>query len=319
MNEPLYAIISNDYYLLENEANKIIKQLEVDDFNVLSYDLETQGLDELYIEIMTISFLNDPKVIKIKNPWFFYEVRKDEDLSSLIKYFKNPKENTTLIFLLEKEIDNSIDVSKEAMKYLRFEHIEQIKKEDLFEYVKNLFLEKNYKIEDISINALLERTNYNLPTIISEVNKICIYAHDSKEITVEDIERLVPRNLEDNIFELSTAVVEKNKVKALEIYYDLIIKNIDPVSIISTLANKLKETITTKHLLEKKYSQKSVADYFNVSYGRAYYMVKNAKLNELVILNNYYDSLAELDFKIKSGQIDKKLGLELWLLEGLDA
>lgn len=318
MAEPLYAIVCKDKYLLENEANKIIKALKVDAFNVLTYDFDEQDLNEFYMEIMTVSFLSDLKVIKVKNPWFFYDVRKDEDIESLIKYFKNPKEDTTIIFLLEQEIDNSLRVSKEAKKYLRFEYLEEIDKSKLPEYVKNIFEDNDYTIDNEAITALLERTSYNFETIVNEVDKIMLYAYNNKKITLKDVELLVPRNLEDNIFELSTAVIDKNKTKALEIYYDLLVKNTDPISIIGNLAIKIKETITTKHLLNKKFSQQSISEYFNVSYGRAYYMVKNAKDNDLITLTNYYDSLANLDYKIKSGQIEKKLGLELWLLEGLD-
>lgn len=318
MKELLYAIVNQDSYLLESEANKIIKALNVDAFNVLTYDFDHQELDEFYVEIMTISFLSDNKVIKVKNPWFFYEERNDHDLETLIKYFRNPKDDTTIIFLLEKDIDSSLKISKEAKKYVRFEFIKDIDKEELPTYITNIFFEDGYSIEHSAIETLIERTSGDFQTIVNEIKKIKLYAYNNKKVSNKDVELLVPRNLEDNIFELSTAVVKKNKSKALEMYYDLLTKNIDPVSIIGNLATKIKETITTKHLLEQKMSQQSIADYFNASYGRAYYMILNAKEIDLNTLTKYYDSLADLDYKIKSGQIDKQLGLELWLLEGLD-
>jgi DNA polymerase-3 subunit delta len=84
------------------------------------------------------------------------------------------------------------------------------------------------------------------------------------------------------------------------------------------LAGKIKETITTKHLTSKGLSNQSIADYFNISSGRAYYMIQNANNQEFKFLEFCYKTLAELDYKIKSGQIDKNLGLELWLLGGYD-
>ncbi len=317
MFEPLYAIVSTDSYLLENEAQKIIKALKVDAFNILTFDFEQQELDEFLQEIMTISFLSDRKAIKIKNAWFFYEHR-NEDLTSLIKYFENPKDDTTIIFMLEKDVDASLPVSKAAKKFVRFEFLQEMDQKELPEFVKQLFEDDKYTIEKQAIEALLERTNYHMQSIVTEVEKIKLFAYDHRKITLKDIELLVPRNLEDNLFELSTAVIEKNKSKALEVYYDLLIKNIDPVSIISNLAIKIKETITTKHLLDQKLSQQSIADYFNASYGRAYYMIRNANQISLETLSLYYDSLADLDYEIKSGKKDKTLGLELWLLEGLD-
>ena len=80
------------------------------------------------------------------------------------------------------------------------------------------------------------------------------------------------------------------------------------------ISYKVKEIITTKHLIEQGYNEKSIMDYFNVSKGRAYYMIKNANSLAMPELKKYYDTLADLDYKIKSGEIDPKLGLELWLL-----
>lgn len=318
MHDSLYAIIGENIFLVESEVEKIIEKIDVEPFNILSYDLEEAELQEFLQEITTVSLLSDNKVIKVKNPWFFYE-SKNEDLTSLIKYFKNPKHDTVVIFMLTEEINDEMLISKEAKKFVRFERVESLKVEEYPTYVKNYFERLGYKIEKEAIVELLNRVENNYQKLHGELDKLELLALDSKSITVKDVELLVPRNLEDNIFELSTAVIEKNKTKAINAYYDLMNKNVDPVTIISNLASKLKETITTKHLLSKGLNQQSVAEYFSVSSGRAYYMVKNANIQNFVELEKSFYSLVELDFKIKSGQIDKKLGLELWLLEGFDA
>lgn len=317
MHDSLYAIIGENIFLVESEVEKIISEIDVEPFNILSYDLEESELQEFFQEITTISLLSDNKVIKVKNPWFFYEER-DEDLKPLINYFKNPKTDTVVIFMLTEDVNNGLLVSKEAMKFVRFKTVESLKQTDYPKYVEDYFKNIGYHIEKEAVTELLNRVEYNYQKLHGELDKLELLALDSKEITLNDVLLLVPRNLEDNIFELSTAVIEKNKTKAISSYYDLMNKNIDPVTIISNLANRLKETITTKHLLSKGYNQQSVSEYFNVSSGRAYYMVRNANVQNFVELEKSYYSLTELDFKIKSGQIDKKLGLELWLLEGFD-
>ncbi len=318
MHDSLYAIIGENLFLVESEVEKIISKLDVLPFNILSYDLEEAELQEFLQEITTVSLLSDNKVIKVKNPWFFYEKRAD-DLTPLIKYFKNPKSDTVVIFMLTKDINNELLVSKEAKKFVRFETVQALKREDYPNYVVNYFKNIGYKIDKEAVTLLLNRVEYNYQKLHGELDKLELLALDSKNITLNDVSLLVPRNLEDNIFELSTAVIERNKTKAINAYYDLININIDPVVIVGNLASKLKETITTKYLLSKGMNQQSIAEYFGVSSGRAYYMVKNANIQNFVELEKSYYSLTELDYKIKSGQIDKKLGLELWLLEGFDA
>lgn len=317
MQENLYAIIGKDLFLVENEVDKIIENLNVEPFNIITYDLEEEQLEVLLQELTTVSLLSDEKVIKVRNPWFFHEQR-NEDLSQLVKYFRNPKEDTVLIFMLTEEMNSSLLVSKEAKKYIRFEIVEEIGEQQLPEYVKEYFNKKGYKIEAAAISELLSRVDSNYQLLKNELVKLELLKTQTKKIVLEDVKLLVSRNLEDNLFELTKAVIEKDKQKAIESYYDLLKKGLDAVTIINSLAGKIKETITTKHLTSKGLSNQSIADYFNISSGRAYYMIQNANNQEFKFLEFCYKTLAELDYKIKSGQIDKNLGLELWLLGGYD-
>lgn len=317
MEENLYAIIGENLFLVENETERIIDNLNVDPFNILTYDLEETELQEFLQEITTVSLLADKKVLKVKNPWFFYE-KRDANLLPLIRYFKNPKTDTVLIFMLEKDVNQQFLISKEAKKYLRFEIVEQLEEKEMPNYVKNYFKQLNYEIDNDAVNEVLGRVDYDYQMLHNELNKLELLRTDTKKISFNDVQLLVPRNLEENLFELSTAVIEDDKERALKCYYDLLVRSVDPVAIIGNLANKIKETITTKHLLSQGMSQQSVADYFRVSNGRAYYMVKSAKNQNFNNLEKSYSSLNDLDYKIKSGQIEKKLGLELWLLEGFN-
>lgn len=315
MKDYIYAFVGEDDFLIKNEVDQLVKKLKVEAFNVLTYDLEELELYEFLQEITTVSLLSDKKVIKVKNAWFFYEDR-GENLQSLIHYFQNPKTDTTLIFLLKKDVDSNFLISREAKKYIRFEVVDKMEEKDFYPYIKNYFAELKYQISDEAINELIDRVNYDFNSLYNEIEKLKLFAYDDRKITLKDINLLVPRNLEDNIFELSNAIIAKNKRKALEIYYDLLTKNETPVNLILNISYKLKEIITTKHLLDQGYNEKSIMDYFNVSKGRAYYMIKNANSMAMPQLKKYYDTLADLDFKIKSGEMEPKLGLELWLLGG---
>ena len=58
-----------------------------------------------------------------------------------------------------------------------------------------------------------------------------------------------------------------------------------------------------------------IAALFNVSQGRAYYMVKNAKSSNLGKIKANLEDLVILDADIKSGKIKEDLGLELFFLK----
>ena len=81
------------------------------------------------------------------------------------------------------------------------------------------------------------------------------------------------------------------------------------------IANKFKELLSTYRLLKFGYSQSDIAKFYNVSTGKAYYLVQEAKSFQLSTLEYYVDKLAELDYKIKSGQLDKTVAIDLLLLQ----
>ena len=84
--------------------------------------------------------------------------------------------------------------------------------------------------------------------------------------------------------------------------------------IFSMISNKFKELISTYKLLKFGYSQSDIAKFYNVSTGKAYYIVQEAKSFRLEDLEYYIEKLATLDYQIKSGKLDKSIALELLLL-----
>ena len=74
------------------------------------------------------------------------------------------------------------------------------------------------------------------------------------------------------------------------------------------------EILHTKLLLKQGKDKADIANYFNATSGRTYYMMKNAKSVRMDIVESQLEKLEDIDYKIKTGQIDKKIGLELFIL-----
>ena len=65
-------------------------------------------------------------------------------------------------------------------------------------------------------------------------------------------------------------------------------------------------------MLQAGYRQADVASKMKISSGRAYYLVKNSRSMDLNKVKEYVIKLGDLDYKIKSGQIDIKQGFEFF-------
>ena len=70
-------------------------------------------------------------------------------------------------------------------------------------------------------------------------------------------------------------------------------------------------------MIDQGLNQKSLAETLGISSGRAYHVMKEAKLQSRADLESLIHGLAKLDVDIKSGVKDEKLGFELLLLRRL--
>ena len=121
--------------------------------------------------------------------------------------------------------------------------------------------------------------------------------------------------LNENSLELLNYLVEKKKELALKTYKDLIIKNNDPVYLISMLSSQLRFLNLVYYLnkIEKK-TKDEIASILKVSPGRIYFTLKNLKNLNQNILDKSFEQLYKLDKDIKIGNIDKYVGFELFIL-----
>ncbi len=313
MADSIYVFQSTNEYLLRKAVDERVAKLGVDPFNFMRYDLSEGSSEDVLEDLQTISFFSELKVIVVRH----LEAILD-DPQSIIKawvtYFEKPNPDVVLILELAENIPSTHPIGEAINKYAYIEEIKIPKQEEYPGFVKEIFDKDGYQITDAAIEALLERTSYDFTLLNQEAEKLELYTIDEKQIKEIDVMKLVSRNLEEHIYELTNALLSNNQAKTIEIYHDLIAKNEDPLRILNFIVNKIRELMHAKLLIDKGMRQDEIASYFHISNGRAYYMVKNAKDVNVNLLESHLQKLGQLDFDIKSGNIDKKLGVELYLL-----
>ena len=80
------------------------------------------------------------------------------------------------------------------------------------------------------------------------------------------------------------------------------------------ISKNFKESLLVKMMVEKGLTQEEISAKMKISPSRAYYMIKDSSNFKKETLENYIVKLSELDYNIKSGKIDKKIGFEQFLL-----
>ena len=307
-----YLLYGTEKFLIDTEIKSIINKSEIEDINISKYDLEINTINEILEDANTISLFSSNKLIIVENAFIFSRNNKKLDGIELLEEYLNNKNDSIIVFIYNNE---KIDSTKKIVKLIKNSGI--IKEFNLLKninsIVKNMFDE--YKINDNTINFLIDRVGNNLEIIYQEVEKLKIYKIDDKIITNQDIEDVCVENINLDIFKFVDDIINKNKKSAIKTYHELLKLNEEPIKIIALLASKFRLMYQASTLAKKGYTEDSISEILKVhKYPVHLAVVAGYKYNPKILIK-YLNDLADLDIGIKTGEKDKNLALELFILK----
>lgn len=315
--ENIYLIYGNENYLIKKKLDEIITKNNIEKDNIIRYNLDEVNVSEAIIEASTVSMFQTSKLIICEECKFLTGENKKEinhNIDMLLEYINHPFSDVYLVFIVEKEkLDDRKKIVKELKKLSKVVECKKIENYNLNSYLENYIKDKGYIITSKNINLIISIAGLDLANLINEIDKLLIYKDTDKNISEDDIKNLICVNIEDNIFALTNAIMNNQKEKIIKIYKDLISMGEDEIKLIATLANQFRLLLQVKLMKNNGYSDNEMISTLK----EHPYRIKLAK-NSLFDEDKLKDKilkLSELDYKIKSGNIDKNLGLELFLLD----
>ena len=310
----VYLLYSLEKFLLNREIDKIKNDNNMEEINISHFDLNSDLIEDVLEDAETFSMFADTKMIIVNNSVIFTakKLTLEQNIEKLEKYLSNINPSTIIVFTV---LDNKLDERKKVVKLVKkIGTVKELSSNDnIDDVVLSLF--GKFKISKNQIKLLIDRVGNNLDLLNQEIIKIKIYKDDDLVITDEDIINLTYENIEANLFLLIDNIVSKNKEKAISIYHEMLKMNEEPISIVISLANKIRSLYQTKELFNKGYKDIEIATILGVKPGYLYYMRDSLKKYDNETLLSLIKKLADLDYDIKRGSINKDLGLELFILE----
>lgn len=306
-----YLIYGNDYGLIKREIDKIISGTS----DVVKYDLLVSNVSDVIEEASCMSLFGDKKVVIGENALFLTGTNTsvNHDIDYLTSYVNAENhDNIVILTVVQDKLDERKKIVKLLKKNVTVIHKETIDEKDLPKFVIKEFLNNGYKIDYKTASYFVDYVGKNVDILLSEINKMIIYKDTDKEIFIEDILNISSKGFNDNVFDLSDAIMKKDFKKIFSCYNDLMILKEEPIKIIALLASQFTLVYQSKLLSKEGFMSKDIASTLKVHP----YRVK------LALETNYPDfelkdilkKLHNLDYEIKTGKVDKIVGLENFLL-----
>lgn len=319
---PCYLVLGTEKFLQDQVRTEILKKIKIDgedDLNFLSFDMENSSIDEVIAEAETLPFFGDQRLVFVENPYFLTGEKGtnsiDQNTDLLVNYLKEPLETTVLvIFAPYEKLDERKKVTKQLKKTAITIDVKQLDEKAVRQYLLNTLENSEIKMDRQAIDLFLRLTDLDLSKMKRELQKILLYGQEQEVITVKEIEQLVPKTLEHNLFDMTQYILSGRTEQALRLFQDLVTQSEETIKINAILLSQIRLFLQTKFLVKIGYQQANIAETLKIHPYRVKLAMQEVRKFDEQTLRRLFDELVEMDYEIKSGKIEKELSFQLFVL-----
>ena len=305
----IYVFLGSEISVLKKKIDETISSLKIN--NIINYDFSDSSMIDIINEVNYVDLFNEKKLIIVNN--FLFKKLKEKDENILIKYIDNMNDNVIIFKCVDEKLDERKKVIKSLREKCKVIVCEKLDYKSLHAYVQNVFKENKKEITFNQIKKILDLCEYDTDKTMSEVEKLLLYKMDSKSISDSDIDDVVVRSTDKELYSFNECVLNRKIGEAFDSLKILLNNNIDSIIIIDSLARQYRLLYQMKVLHEE------------MSYDD---MARSLGINSFVIKKmipfvNMYDEeeiidklmkLSDMDYDIKANGYDKDKVLEMFLI-----
>ncbi|PLS15170.1 DNA polymerase III subunit delta [Bacillus sp. M6-12] len=320
---PVYLLYGTEAFLI-NETKQLllehVLQEEELDFNLSAIDMEETPVDIALEEVETLPFMGEKRLVFLQNAAFLTSEKQkqkvDHNVKKLEEYLANPAPYSIVVITAPYEkLDERKKITKELKRKAVVVEAKKLNDQELKVWIRERAAASHVQIDEDAIDLMIGMAGTNLMLLTNEIDKIALYAEESKRITTDIIEKLVAKSFEQNVFTLVDKVLQRNVAESIRIYHELLRQNEEPIKILGLMASQVRTLYQVKEFIRLGYGQQKIAAALKIHPYRVKLASEKAgKFNEQELLGLIHD-FAEADYRMKTGQADKAITLELLLLK----
>lgn len=320
-----YVLCGTDEFLMKESVEKIISasiEKSFLDLNLAKFDGNNLNFDDFMNACETLPFMAEKRAVVMARANFlrdkcdnenkaFYEKAKD--------YFVNPPSSTLVIgYLLlndKRERANKfkkvIELDKNGCTVVLVDKLKGIK---LINKIENIFKEQGKTISKIELRYFSEMVENNFDIIEREVDKLINFT-EGREITKRDIDLMLPKTNEDDMFDLIEFISQKKANKAIDLINELLSKGEDIFSILRLIQEQFKKLYIARLCLDKGQRVDDISRELKLPSFVAEKLMNQSRKFKDGAIKKALNTTLETEKRLKSQSfLDKKTEIELMVI-----
>lgn len=310
---PMYIIHGEEDYLA-SEALEIIERSfvtpEAKDFNYDIFYAKDTPVSQILDVAETLPMMTTQRVVVIKN----IDKWNEGDWDNFSTYLDNPSDSTLMVFVAK-----SLDKRKKNHKKL-LEKAEPVECKKPYEnqiptWINFMAQKSGLAIDNDAISLLHQFVGSSLSDIQGELQKLAQYIHPRTRIGVRDVIDVVSKIKVQSVFDLSRAIGENDKAKALLCLSQLLAHGQNEVGILTLVARHVRILRSVKKAQKEGLRGVQLAGQVGVSpYFLAEYEQQARDWNDKKI-EKTFKALLDTDRALKSSPLSSHIWLENFVIQ----
>ncbi|MBS1790862.1 MAG: DNA polymerase III subunit delta [Acidobacteria bacterium] len=317
---PLYLFEGAERYL-RDQALKTLADAAVDasvrDFNYAAISVAQGDLDEAIALAKQFPMISARRMIVVTG---FEAISDDDQLELLKNYLRNPVETSVLVFVSDG-LDNRRNIStmlRKTCEVVSFEALDE--RGGAPTWIRDYVTRAGCSIDQASATYLVGMVGVDLLRLSNELDKLIAFVGDKGRITQDEIDGLVRHSREHSNFELTDAIVEGNRKKALSLLHRIFDNASDSpqtlsLMILGAIASNYRKMLGAKELMRQNAPNSEVAKLVGLPPFKVGSFNEQVRRIETSQLLKGMERIAATDLALKTSMATPRLLLEVLICE----
>jgi len=316
---------------LNELKSKYIKEIDSEGESLFILDGENLNMESINEAIAPVSLFSKKRMIIIRN---IFSNKKISIFKELYEYLiknekkenKNKDDNIIVFYdqininKTKKKKNNEKELPKDKkqlfnylvkQKYSYF--FDDLNYGEIILWIKKQVELKKGKISNEAASLLASLIGKDLWQINNEIEKLLNYKlkTEEKNIKIIDINELVYGNYDENIFNLTDAISNKNKSQAIMLLEKQIESGADETAILAMIVWQFRILLQIREALDIGFTSRKIINTLKLNPIVAQKNITQVRNYSTIILKKIYKHLLKIEYYIKSDKGDLKTMLGL--------
>lgn len=261
--DPVYLFVGEEGYVLKSALKQLENAVVPADMRDVNFSILPSDSDGFKIAeaCETFPFFSQKRMVVVEESAFISSKGKAENEERLFEYLKAPLPSTVLVITCA-----SPDKRKKAYKILSRHTVVEfnaLSDGELMGWIEKTLRSFNLTIEKNALLFLLEYADARPEALICELEKLASYKRTGT-VNKDDILAIITPSNDYNIFNLTDALLRKDKKTALSLLSYMLTQKEEPIYLLGAISKQYRQLLMIKTMLDEKISGNRIISTLNL-------------------------------------------------------